>query len=943
MKNVFNCIANIIEKRSIKTLLATMLIFAIMMAGATQIRMATGSNTLVKDSSDVYKSNLAMEADFGGDSVVVLFEGETQKNILSIENIEKMWNVEQALKQEEDVFSVMGPSSIVNQMATKQSEEIKKQILIISQGLSEMSGKMSTLGEELSGKEIKDPKEIEEMISNLSNISSVFDKLIIGQNEMATGAGQLQNSIGGVAEGLSSVSAQLDQMANNLQDTPQIAKQLYMISENINQSANGLKTMGSNTSNIKQGNEQTSSALTNIKNQLNSQTSGIKGSMAGGLSPDKLSEMAESFILMGEKLAEISEGLKVFHEKSQMMIADIPKTQSELDNMLYDENLNLRAVLSNIIVDENHAVMMIKVIGNLEDSKKDVLYEKLQNIMAKQEFEDINYIISGKPVLDTALRSEMKLNMRSMVILAVALMFIILLIIFKVKWRALSLGIIFTAVIATLGFMGLVGIPMTMVSMAVFPILIGLGIDYSIQFHNRYEEEHSTKNTLIQMGPAVGTATFATVLGFIALYASPVPMVQDFGKMLTIGVIISYVASVFLLMPILKLRDKFSVVKEKNKKKETIESSKLENALKNVTRGVLKYSWAILIITTLVAGSGILVDNRVGVETDIETFMPQDTQQLVEIRKLRDTLGSTNQIALYMEDDNILKEENIKWMEEKTKEIESKFSHIVVDIKSITTVVSNIKSDTTLIYSEYIDTINSLPLDQRKMFINEDQSKGVILLNIKHIPIEEIQEFVRNIEYLISDSAMDIKVTGKSVLDVEMINGLTSGRVKMTFLGIAFVFIGLLIIYRNIVKAFIPVFPISLIVGMSGGIMYLLDLKYTPLTSTLGALILGIGTEMTILLLERYIEERVNGYDKKEAMETAVAKIGSAILASGITTIGGFGVLMISKFVILKDFGLMTVINMSLALFSTLIILPPLIVLLDRFILPKDITSKIQS
>jgi len=296
-----------------------------------------------------------------------------------------------------------------------------------------------------------------------------------------------------------------------------------------------------------------------------------------------------------------------------------------------------------------------------------------------------------------------------------------------------------------------------------------------------------------------------------------------------------------------------------------------------------------------------------------------------------------------MEDDNILKEENIKWMDEKTKDIESKFSHIVVDIKSITTVVSNIQTDTTLIYSEYIDIINSLPLDQRKMFINEDQNKGVILLNIKHIPIEEIQEFVRDIEHLISDSAMDIKVTGKSVLDVEMINGLTSGRVKMTFLGIAFVFIGLLIIYRNIVKAFIPVFPISLIVGMSGGIMYLLDLKYTPLTSTLGALILGIGTEMTILLLERYIEERVNGYDKKEAMETAVAKIGSAILASGITTIGGFGVLMISKFVILKDFGLMTVINMSLALFSTLIILPPLIVLLDRFILPKDITSKIQS
>ena len=51
-------------------------------------------------------------------------------------------------------------------------------------------------------------------------------------------------------------------------------------------------------------------------------------------------------------------------------------------------------------------------------------------------------------------------------------------------------------------------------------------------------------------------AVFATVLGFISLYASPVPMIQDFGKMLTIGVIISFIGIVLLLMPILHLRGK---------------------------------------------------------------------------------------------------------------------------------------------------------------------------------------------------------------------------------------------------------------------------------------------------------------------------------------------------------------------------------------------------
>ncbi|CZR75347.1 efflux transporter, putative, hydrophobe/amphiphile efflux-3 (HAE3) family [Clostridioides difficile] len=58
-------------------------------------------------------------------------------------------------------------------------------------------------------------------------------------------------------------------------------------------------------------------------------------------------------------------------------------------------------------------------------------------------------------------------------------------------------------------------------------------------------------------------------------------------------------------------------------------------------------------------------------------------------------------------------------------------------------------------------------------------------------------------------------------------------------------------------------------------------------------------------------------------------------MASGLTTVGGFSVLMLSEFVILKDFGLMTVINILLALLSTFIILPPILSICDRFLLSK--------
>src|SRR5699024_7555120 len=138
---------------------------------------------------------------------------------------------------------------------------------------------------------------------------------------------------------------------------------------------------------------------------------------------------------------------------------------------------------------------------------------------------------------------------------------------------------------------------------------------------------------------------------------------------------------------------------------------------------------------------------------------------------------------------------------------------------------------------------------------------------------------------------MQMPVTGKSVLDVEMVHGLTSGRIQMTLLGLALVFAALLIIYRNFFKALIPVFPVVLIVGISSGVTYLLGIQFTPITSTLGALVLGMGTEMTVMLLEGYIEERKTGQDKMESMITAVNKIGKAIIASGFTTVGGFSVL----------------------------------------------------
>ncbi|NLY82591.1 MAG: MMPL family transporter [Clostridiales bacterium] len=933
MNRMFKRIGEQINKSPVKVLLATMLLFALLITGVTSIKMATGNETLVQSDNEVYLSNVEMENSFGGDSILILFTDSERVNLLSQENIQKMWNVEKKFEYEDNIFSFTSPASIIHQLTEKQSTELKKQMISLSDGLDEMSSKMIDLGNELGSKDIKDPDDILDKLNGISNSTEAFDKLITVQDSLNEGAEQMQMGLFSAADGLSTASGQLSELTNLAGDNIELKNKLTVISENIGVSSENIRTIGEKTTNIQSGTENTSKALTNINSNLTTEITSMKDGFSDGLSPYELKKMAEGFIVMGENLGDVSDGLKLFHTKSDMMIADIPKNQVELDNMLYENDDELRPIFSDVMIDDENCLMVVKLKGNLDDEYKDQISKDLTEALKEEEFETVSYVISGKPVLDSSLRTEMKTNMMIMVGFAILIMLTVLAVIFKVRWRMLSLGVILVSVIATVGLMGHLSVPITMVSMAVFPILIGLGIDYSIQFHNRYEEEKSVIKTVTQIGKAITIAVLATVLGFISLYASPVPMIQDFGKMLTIGVIISFVGSILLLMPILHLRDKSSPVKQLKAVDE--KETKLNKILEFTTRKVIRFSIPIIIIVVTLASAGFIADKNVGVETDIETFMPQNMKALNDIHLVRDTVGSTDQVAIYLKDDFVLEEENLDWLKTKTKKIENEYKDIVIDAKSIDTLAENLSNNEDASYEEYINIIDGLPKQQANMFVNEEKTESVILLNIKHLPTEELKEFVSELENDIKDTDMKTEITGKSILDLEMVEGLTSGRIKMTIIGLLLVFTALFVIYRNPFKALIPIIPVVLIIGMSSGIMYLLGIDYTPITSTLGALILGMGTEMTVMLMERYLEERKLGENKLEAIITAVSKIGKAIVASGLTTVGGFSVLMASQFVILRDFGLMTVINISLALFSTFIVLPPIILLLDKFILRK--------
>jgi uncharacterized protein len=936
MTKIFISIGSLIQRKPFKSLLLTLFLVAALIAGATQMRLATGNETLVQADNEVLISNTAMESTFGGDSILILLNAKNDSELLSTDNITKLYAIEQELSFENNIFSIMSPATMVHQITSRQSVEIVKQVTVISDGLSDMGDKMTALGNELLLMEIKDPQEILTKLNDLNSMTNTFGQLISAQKSMTTGVAQLETGLYSVADGLSTLSAQLS-VLSAAQPEGSLKLTLSAMASNLNVTSSGVRTMGTSTQNVQTGTSNTAQALALISEKLASELSSMKDGLDQGLSPDQLKTMAESFIMMGENLSTISDGLSTFSVKSTMMIPAIPTLDHELKTMLYDENNTLRSAFSEVVINDHQAIMVIRLAGNLEDSEKDRITANVLKIFDDAGFTQLDFTISSKTVLDAALRTEMKSSMMMMVAMAVLVMFGVLLLVFKVKWRMLSLAVVFVSVLATLGLMGWIKVPVTMVSMAVFPIIIGLGIDYSIQFHNRYEEEKSVKVTTEKIGKAIAIAVFATILGFISLNASPVPMIQDFGKMLTIGVIISFLGSIFLLFPILHIGSQNE--KNNDPTKQSIQKVASEGFmnrfLASTTRLMIKLTIPVLLLFVALAAAGFMVDPYIGVQTDIESFMPQDLEALRDIHTIRNAVGSTDQIVIYLSDDNVLSSENIVWLREKSKTILKDHGESVVSIKSMDTLITMISDDQNNAYESVIELLSVLPASQRAMFISSDNKETVVLINTKHLSTEMNKALIANLKEEFTDGPFEFAITGQSVLDVEMVQGLTSGRINMTLLGLGLVLMALLLIYRNLIKAILPIIPVVLIVGISSGVMYLSGIAFTPITATLGALVLGMGTEMTVMLMERYIEERSEGLAKVEAMVVSVNMIGKAIVASGLTTVGGFAVLLLSNFMILQDFGFMTVFNISLALMSTFIILPPMIVLMDKFIVKK--------
>jgi predicted RND superfamily exporter protein len=159
----------------------------------------------------------------------------------------------------------------------------------------------------------------------------------------------------------------------------------------------------------------------------------------------------------------------------------------------------------------------------------------------------------------------------------------------------------------------------------------------------------------------------------------------------------------------------------------------------------------------------------------------------------------------------------------------------------------------------------------------------------------------------------------------------SSARRALTLLaGLLAVAIVLLAAFRDAGRALVPLVPIVLATGWSALVLFAMRIPLNPMSVTLGALVIAISTEFSVLLSERYREERRRGREPRAALRRTYGSTGAAVLASGSTAIAGFAVLVVSNIRMLRDFGFVTVIDLTVSLLGVLVVLPAVLLLAER-------------
>jgi hydrophobe/amphiphile efflux-3 (HAE3) family protein len=634
----------------------------------------------------------------------------------------------------------------------------------------------------------------------------------------------------------------------------------------------------------------------------------------------------------------------------------LPTSRAETERIVNSLPESTRAVLypSNVLT-----LVQLKLTPGLSEKvQKSVLNNVGSVVDSSKAPPGVKVEISGSPAFSQQMSAGLTSNMGILIGGAMILMIITMGILFSyVRHRFMPVLLVAIGLVTSLGLMGIAGINLNMAVIGAFPVLIGLGIDYAIQFHARFDEEARKGSlddavfmTVTRTGPAVFYAMLATSMGFVAMYVSTVPMIRSFGIVSIIGINTCFWVSC-IGMPTIALLVNY---KPKPQKAQVcyatgtgacdsiIDSAKTGSGKKrsfsygqfltDTSVKIAKNPIPVLLIAGCIALVGFQIDATIPVSSDENAFVPSDMPAKINMDKVTRIIGATSTADLLVQGSRVTDLDTVRWIKE-FQDYEQSHHTEITGSTSIVTYILQYNGGVMPETQAQLDTVvGKIPEDTRKSVLSDPMcgtirfSTGDLSMTQQNTLKEQVK---KDIAFLEPPVGISVEPAGNFEVMTTLLKAMSDSKDTMTILGFIFVFAFLIIVYRHL-HAVSPIIPIIFVVGWNAVMMYIIGLTYNPLTATLGSMTIGVAAEYTILVMERYAEEEERLHDPIAAIQESVQKIGTAITVSGLATFFGFSALCLATFPIISNFGISTLIAVGFSLIGAIFIMPAVLALVGQ-------------
>lgn len=625
------------------------------------------------------------------------------------------------------------------------------------------------------------------------------------------------------------------------------------------------------------------------------------------------------------------------------------KLEMMIDRILAENQL--RQQTANFL-SENENAALLTILVNMQLSR-DELQEQTEDLHNYIQSVDENYpglemSVTGSLSMEMDTRSSMNRDNRVLIPVAILVVIVILYLVFRrVSDTVLPFLVLGLGSVWMLGAMGYAGIPFSMVYVALLPIILGVGIDYTIHMLNRYYEERgkgrpveeSTVRSVRTVGVAIALTAITTIIGFGSFGISDIPPVRNFGFLAGAGVFSIFALATTFLPAVVALRDRGGDG-SKGKSREERGEDRIGQALSKLGLGTIQHKKPILVGAGVITALCIVSATGLSATMSFDTFLSGSADSVATMEEVEGYFGTQTMQNFVLVKGDVTSPEGLRTIGDLEEVVMSDPANegLVSRSSSITDLVKSASGgqipQTDAQISAILSGIQSESPKRYNLFM-AGENETIVYFYVQaetDKEMEDTTDLIRShVREFAENSGIDLDFThdgkpavgGSPAVISDIMSSILPSMRNSIILAIILVGIVLALVFRSAIIGFIGAMPVILALLWQFGAIWALGWSFDVMNMMVSALAIGIGVDFAIHMTHRFQEEwGENGKSPEKSISISIQSVGRAIVAAAATTIGVFVVLSLSRMPPIVRFGQLAALVIFFALLGALIVLP---------------------